>query len=177
MVPLLSLPKDMNPQISFDAIETDIPCSQKRIVALWYADVDHMDIDDKELFTGIAILFASYDISAALHYYVSLFNKSGVLCHTWKCQPDHIRVTSANQVEQEIIHSFKKQNVVFYPVLHSSHRYQGILKKLPLQMAIDDKTPCVGDIQTQLFQTSSAKHGVKLSAADRTVFKNIVALF
>ena len=168
---------DMEQQISFETVETDIPCSQKRIVALWYADVEQLDIEDTELFSGIAILFTSYDISGALHYYVSLFNRAGVLCHTWQCEPDNIRLTSANQIEKEIFTSFKAQNVVFQPVLRSSYRYQGILKKLPLQMAIDDKTPCVGDFQTQLFVSSSAKKGIKLSAADRTVLKNIVALF
>ncbi len=162
--------------IKFGVVQVPLPVSQNRVVALWYADVDKMILDDAmPPFTGAAALYALFDISGTMSYFVSLYDMQSKLFHTWMCEPNEIPLDQAMQFEAKIIESFSHQDIHFTPVLQATPTYMTILKKLPLTRVLDDKTPCVGDFKLSDFNSMGT--GLKLSPADRNTFKALVARF
>jgi len=158
----------------FDAIEGMVQASINRVVALWYGDVDRIALDGVKEFTGAAAYYSVYDLTGLSQYYLTLFQMNGKIFHTWRLTPGNVKSSSCLDTEKTVLNLLKQQGIVVMPVLPSTATYQAILKKLPLIMAMDDKTPCVGDFQIQALAGQS---GVKLSANDRNVIKSVLTLF
>ena len=164
----------MSEEIGFEVVKGNVQASMKRVVALWYADVDRISLDGVSQFTGAAVFYSIFDMGGVVQYYVSLYEMNGNLFVTWRYKPGNVKVSKCNEVEEEIMKALRGNGIMFQPVLQSTATYRSILKKLPLVMAIDDKTPCVGEFQ---FDQKKETGGVVLSATDRDTLKHAVALF
>ena len=99
---------------------------------------------------------------------------NGNIFQTWLCAPENVKLSEASKTENSILDFLKKQNVIMMPVLQATATYKVILKKLPLLMLLEDKTPYVGEFN---LETLNNPNGLSLSSADRTTLKSVVTLF
>ncbi len=158
----------------FDAIDSVVQASMNRVVALWYGDVDRISLDGVKEFTGASAFYSVYDLTGLSQYYLTLFQMNGKIFHTWRLTPGNVKQSACLETEKNVLNLLKQQGIVLMPVLPSTATYQAILKKLPLLIAMDDKTPCVGDFQIQALTEQS---GVTLSANDRNALKSFLTIF
>lgn len=162
----------MNSSLTFDIANTPLPATRTRVVALWYGDVDRIQIDDSNKpFTGGAALFGIYNTAGAYDYYMSLFDTMGVLLHTWACEPKNISITESARFEVKLLEALKAQDIVVTPVFQSMKSFDLILEKLPLLKDVNNNNTMVGDFNPS---NVSASAGTKLNPADRNLLKSIV---
>ncbi|MCL2326543.1 MAG: hypothetical protein FWC40_08640 [Proteobacteria bacterium] len=159
-------------QIAFHLQTLSIPTTAKRLVSLWFGDVDRIQLMSGTAFTGSATLCAVYALSGRMQYYLVFLSLANRPAEIWRCGPEEIKSSEACAFEIEILAHLRHQGIVLAPTLQSSPSYRQILKNLPFSFGHDDNTHPAG-----LFDPPGAPQEKRLSASDKNDLKALLTFF
>ena len=157
--------------ITFKPLNHPIGASRKRIVSLWFADVDRLQLlNNTEKFTGSAILATVLTLAGVYQYYVVFQSLSQHTAEIWAVSPDNVRVTDAPAFEKELLETLNMRGISLEPLFADSANYAVILSHLPVAYDDENETAPVG-----LFAVSQmTKTTASLDNEDKNALKQLL---
>ena len=123
--------------IAFKPINQPIPSSRKRVVSLWFGDVDRLTLLNTDKFTGAAILAAILTLSGTYQYYVVFQALSQHIAEIWTVSPDNVKITDAPAFEKELLANLNSRGISLAPLISGTPNHSLTLSHLPV--AFDDE--------------------------------------
>ena len=130
--------------ITFKPINQPIPASRKRVVSLWFGDVDRLSLLNTATFTGAAILVTVLTLSGNYQYYVVFQSLSQQIVETWAVTPGEVRLTEAPAFEKELISNLKLRGISISPLMADSSNYSVTLSHIPVAYDDENETAPAG---------------------------------
>ena len=106
-----------------------IDASKRRVTALWFGDVERIELTDGSPLTGTAVMVAIYTLSGFYQYYVVLYALSNRIVEIWKIAAENIPITSAPECEFGLFRALRKHRS------HASSRRFAAVHQTPLSLA------------------------------------------
>ena len=149
--------------ISFKPINQPIPSSRKRVVSLWFGDVDRLTLLNTDQFTGAAILAAILTLSGTYQYYVVFQALSQNIAEIWAVSPSDTKISAAPEFEKELLTTLNMRNITLAPLMADTTNYSLTLSHLPVAYDDENETAPAG-----LFNTAdSTKNIAMLDATEK----------
>ena len=156
--------------ISFKPINQPIPSSRKRVVSLWFGDVDRLTLLNTDKFTGAAILATILTLSGTYQYYVVFQALSQNIAEIWAVSPSDIKISAASEFEKELLTTLNMRNISLAPLMADTSNYALTLSHLPV--AYDDENETA---PASIFNTADAgKNIAMLDATDKLNLKQLL---
>ena len=159
--------------ISFQLLNGAIPSSRKRIISLWFGDVDRVKLQNTPSFTGSAILATVSAISGSFQYYLAFWSLSQKPVEIWTTQPEKVSVSDAPAFEKDLFISLKSRGIELASLSPNSPSFSKSLARLPIAFKDENETVPAG-----LFvppTQSTASHSA-LSDDDRALLIHLLSL-
>ena len=141
--------------ITFKPINHPIPASRKRVVSMWFGDVDRLSLLNTASFTGAAILVAILSLSGTYQYYVVFQSLSQQASEIWAVTPADVKLTDAPAFEKELLSNLNLRGISLAPLLADSTNYSISLSHIPVAYDDENETAPAG-----LFSTSDASKSI-----------------
>lgn len=114
-----------------------VEASRRRVISLWYGDVDRVAIKSNPQFTGAAVLATIFTLSGHLQYHVIFISLMHKIIETWRVEPAKIPLSEAPNFEKEILSSLNSHGIELATLPAEHPMFNKILTILP--MAFDDQ--------------------------------------
>jgi hypothetical protein len=159
--------------ISFQLLNGAIPSSRKRIISLWFGDVDRIKLQNTPSFTGSAILATVYTVAGNFQYYLVFWSLSQKAIEIWTTQPDKISVSDAPAFEKDLFISLKSRGIELASLSPGSPSFSKSIVRLPIAFKDENETMPAG-----LFAppTQSDSPRPALSDDDRALLIHLLSL-
>ena len=144
--------------ITFQLLHNAIPASRKRIISLWFGDVDRITLKNMQSFTGSAILATVYAVSGSFQYYLIFWSLNQKPVEIWTTEPEIVAVSEAPAFEQDLFSALKQMGIELAAIPSNSPSFNKSLIRIPVAYNDDNETMPAG-----LFSTPTQLPGPKLS--------------
>ena len=114
-----------------------LEASRRRIVSIWFGNVDHIAIQSDPNFSGVAVLTTLFTLSGHYQYNLLFMSMSHRFIETWRIDPAKIPISDAAMFEKQIFEMLQDHAIDLSRLPPDSPQYHRILSMLP--MAFDDE--------------------------------------
>lgn len=148
-----------------------IDASKRRVTALWFGDVERIELTDGSPLTGTAVMVAIYTLSGFYQYYVVLYALSNRIVEIWKIAAENIPITSAPECEFGLFRALRNKNIDLTQVPVDSPQFIKLLSRLPLAFDDDNTT----QPNAQIFMAPGAENtGVVVSDDEKKAIRHFL---
>ena len=158
--------------ISFQKLSSPIPASRRRIISLWFGDVDRIQLFTTQNFTGSAILATVYALTGTFQYYLVFLSLSQKIVETWTTEPEKIALSETSNFEKNLIAELKNKGIGLSAIQPSTQMFNKTLSKLPMAYNDDNDTMPAGIFDPKPITSSSS---TSLSKEDRNTLLNLLS--
>ena len=158
--------------VTFQQLHNPIPASRRRIISLWFGDVDRIALKTTPSFTGSALLATVYAISGTFQYYIIFLSLNQKPIEIWTTEPEKVAVSEAPTFETELLKSLKFMGIEVTALPPNSPAFSKSLVKIPVAYNDENDTMPAG-----LFtpSTMSSAKNTSLSDEDRNKLLKLLA--
>lgn len=157
--------------ITFHQINNAIPASRRRIVSLWFGDVDRIKLKNTSSFTGSAILATVYAVSGSFQYYLVFWSLAQKPIEVWTTDPEKVSVSEAPSFEKELFASLRSMGIELAAISPNSPSFSKSLVRIPVAYNDENDTMPAG-LFAPPSQTSSSS---AMSGEDRNKLLKLIA--
>lgn len=155
----------------FSKYNGKIDASKRRVTAMWFGDVDCIELLDGSTFTGTAVMTTIYTLSGFYQYYVIFYSLSNRIVEIWKVSAENIPITSASECEFGVIRVLQNKNIELTQVPADSPHFNKLLMRLPLSFDDDNST----QPNANLYAAPGAqKMGISLSKEEIGLIRRLI---
>ena len=130
--------------ITFHQINNAIPASRRRIVSLWFGDVDRITLKNTPSFTGSAILATVYAVSGSFQYYLVFWSLAQKPLEIWTTDPEKVSVSEAPNFEKELFASLRSMGIELAAISPNSPSFSKSLIRIPVAYNDENDTMPAG---------------------------------
>lgn len=117
-----------------------IDASKRRVTALWFGDIDRVQLSDGNPLTGTAVMTAIYTLSGFYQYYVIFYALSNRVAEIWSIAAENIPISSASECEFGLFRALRNKGIELAAVPADSPQFLKLLARLPLAFDDDNST-------------------------------------
>lgn len=128
----------------FTSDNTPIQASRKRVVALYKAVVDRIDLKSTSRFSGFAVLVTVFTVSANYQYHLVFMDNTFKPVEIWHFDVPLVSHSGVQEIEKDIVSTGRQLGIMFVPLVPGNVEFQTTLAKLPMAFDDDNATPMTG---------------------------------